>query len=313
MTLEDQYGVGDTVDLGSATGTVVAVSLRTTTAAGRRWHDLARAQRRGAARRQLQPGRGRRPDLSSRCPMTPTARGRRDRPASRPPRSSQDEEFAAAIIEPPKLLGIVDVTPGIVTIGLTATVRAGDQDGYLRAVRAAIKSAFDQALADDPGRTSGRRWSPRRPRPADGRPESARSRPNRRAVRDNDPVTAPATFYDEIGGHPVFAGIVERFYAAVADRSRAAPAVSGGGPGAGRGAAPDVSRAVLGRPAHLLRPARTPPAADAARAVRDRAARTGRLARRDAASPWTAPDWTSSTANGCGPTWRWPRTAWSTR
>ena len=29
-------------------------------------------------------------------------------------------------------------------------------------------------------------------------------------------MTAPATFYDEIGGHPVFAGIVERFYVAVA-------------------------------------------------------------------------------------------------
>jgi len=35
-------------------------------------------------------------------------------------------------------------------------------------------------------------------------------------VRDNDPVTAPATFYDEIGGHEVFAGIVARFYQAVA-------------------------------------------------------------------------------------------------
>src|SRR6476646_1299054 len=35
-------------------------------------------------------------------------------------------------------------------------------------------------------------------------------------VRDNGSVTAPATFYDEIGGHPVFAGIVERFYTAVA-------------------------------------------------------------------------------------------------
>ena len=30
-------------------------------------------------------------------------------------------------------------------------------------------------------------------------------------------MSAPATFYDEIGGHPVFAGIVERFYAVVAD------------------------------------------------------------------------------------------------
>ena len=41
-------------------------------------------------------------------------------------------------------------------------------------------------------------------------------------------MTAPATFYDEIGGHPVFAGIVERFYAVVADDPGAAPAVSGG-------------------------------------------------------------------------------------
>ena len=41
MTLEDQYGVGDTVDLGSATGTVIAVSLRTTTVRagdGTIWH-----------------------------------------------------------------------------------------------------------------------------------------------------------------------------------------------------------------------------------------------------------------------------------
>ncbi len=35
-------------------------------------------------------------------------------------------------------------------------------------------------------------------------------------MRDNASVTAPPTFYDEIGGHPVFAGIVERFYATVA-------------------------------------------------------------------------------------------------
>jgi hemoglobin len=30
-------------------------------------------------------------------------------------------------------------------------------------------------------------------------------------------VSAPASFYDDIGGHPVFAGIVKRFYAEVAD------------------------------------------------------------------------------------------------
>ena len=41
MTLEDQYGVGDTVDLGSASGTVTTVGLRTTTLRagdGTVWH-----------------------------------------------------------------------------------------------------------------------------------------------------------------------------------------------------------------------------------------------------------------------------------
>ncbi len=38
-----------------------------------------------------------------------------------------------------------------------------------------------------------------------------------RPVRDNQGVSAPANFYDEIGGQPVFAGIVARFYAVVAD------------------------------------------------------------------------------------------------
>ena len=33
---------------------------------------------------------------------------------------------------------------------------------------------------------------------------------------DNGPVSAPQSFYDEVGGHPVFAGIVARFYGLVA-------------------------------------------------------------------------------------------------
>ena len=36
-------------------------------------------------------------------------------------------------------------------------------------------------------------------------------------VRKTVPVTSPQTFYDEVGGHAVFAGIVHRFYQVVAD------------------------------------------------------------------------------------------------
>jgi len=149
MTLEDQYGVGDTVDLGSATGTVVAVTLRTTTLRagdGTIWH-----VRNGEVLRVGNSSQGEavvRIDLPLPYDADVDAAGALA--LQHATEIAQDEQFESAIIEPPKLLGIVDVTPGIVTVGLTATVRAGDQDAYLRAVRAAIKSAFDQALADDP-------------------------------------------------------------------------------------------------------------------------------------------------------------------
>jgi len=35
-------------------------------------------------------------------------------------------------------------------------------------------------------------------------------------VLDNGPVSAPQSFFDEVGGHEVFAGIVARFYQIVA-------------------------------------------------------------------------------------------------
>ena len=60
------------------------------------------------------------------------------------------EEFVDAVVEPPKMLGIVDIAPGMVTIRITATVRAGDQDAFGRALRTSIKQAFDAALAADP-------------------------------------------------------------------------------------------------------------------------------------------------------------------
>jgi small conductance mechanosensitive channel len=149
MTLEDQYGVGDTVDLGPATGTVVAVSLRTTTLRagdGTIWH-----VRNGEVLRVGNSSQGEavvRIDLP--LPYDADADAAGAIALREATRIAEQDEFAGSIIEPPKLLGVVDVTPGMVTIGLTASVRAGDQDGYLRAVRAAIKSAFDQALAEDP-------------------------------------------------------------------------------------------------------------------------------------------------------------------
>jgi moderate conductance mechanosensitive channel len=149
MTLEDQYGVGDVVDLGSATGTVTTVGLRTTTLRagdGTIWH-----VRNGEVLRVGNSSQGE-AVVTIDLPLpyeADTARAG-DIALQQAQLVAGSADFADVIIEAPTLLGIVDIAPGVVTIRLTATVRAGDQDGYARTVRAAIKTAFDAAMTADP-------------------------------------------------------------------------------------------------------------------------------------------------------------------
>ena len=58
MILEDQYGVGDSIDAGVASGEVIEVGLRVTKLRGDGRRDLVRAQRRDQAHRQPVPGLG---------------------------------------------------------------------------------------------------------------------------------------------------------------------------------------------------------------------------------------------------------------
>ena len=149
MTLEDQYGVGDAVDLGSASGTVTTVGLRTTTIRagdGTIWY-----VRNGEVMRVGNSSQGE-AVVAIDLPLpydADTARAG-EIALAQTRMVSASAEFADLIDEEPQLLGIVDIEPGIVTIRLTATVRSGDQDAYLRAVRAAIKTGFDAARAKDP-------------------------------------------------------------------------------------------------------------------------------------------------------------------
>ncbi len=149
MTLEDQYGVGDTVDLGAASGTVVAVSLRTTTLRGGDgtiWH-----VRNGEV---LRVGNSSQGQAVVTIPVTVPYDSDTDRAADialeQATSVAQSPEFETSILQPPTLLGITDVAPGTITLGLQATVIASDKDGYTRAVRSAIRRAFEQARKDDP-------------------------------------------------------------------------------------------------------------------------------------------------------------------
>ncbi len=148
MTLEDQYGIGDTVDLGSASGSVIAVGLRTTTVRagdGTIWH-----VRNGEVLRVGNSSQGE-AVVTITLPLpydadTDTAGAIALQQANQ---VADSDAFAEAILEAPTLLGIVDVTPGVVSIGLSATVRTSEKDAYLRAVRKAVKSAFDAARVAD--------------------------------------------------------------------------------------------------------------------------------------------------------------------
>ncbi len=149
MTLEDQYGVGDTVDLGSASGTVTTVGLRTTTLRsgdGTVWH-----VRNGEVLRVGNSSQGEAvvtidlplPYDADTARAAAVAVGAASAVAASP-------EFSDVVVDQPRALGIVDVAPGVITIRVAATVRAGDEATFAPAVRAAIKHAFDDALRQDP-------------------------------------------------------------------------------------------------------------------------------------------------------------------
>jgi len=149
MTLEDQYGVGDTVDLGSASGTVVAVSLRTTTLRagdGTIWH-----VRNGEV---LRVGNSSQGQAVVTVPVTVPYDSDTDRAATialqQATGVAQSPEFEASVITEPTLLGITDVAPGTITLGIQATVVASEKDGFVRAVRSAIRTAYERARKDDP-------------------------------------------------------------------------------------------------------------------------------------------------------------------
>ncbi|AZI58307.1 mechanosensitive ion channel family protein [Nakamurella antarctica] len=144
MILEDQYGVGDVVDLGSATGTVVSVGLRTSALRGTDgtiWY-----VRNGEVLRVGNSSQGEAVvnidlPLSYDSDAAQAGQIAVDQAAI----VAQQPEFIDAIISAPVMLGIVSMTSDTVMIRLSTTVRTGSQWAYGRAARGAIKTAYDEA------------------------------------------------------------------------------------------------------------------------------------------------------------------------
>ncbi len=144
MLLEDQYGVGDVVDTGVATGTVEGVSLRTTRVRdvdGVVWHIPN-----GVITRL-----GNKSQQWSRAVVDVAIGYDADIPAAieaiRTAADSvwHDPDHADAILTEPNVLGVESVTAGRVVVRVTARTRAQQQPGVERAMRVRIKDALDAA------------------------------------------------------------------------------------------------------------------------------------------------------------------------
>nr|WP_236809338.1 mechanosensitive ion channel family protein [Amycolatopsis albispora] len=149
MMLEDQYGVGDVVDLGEATGTVEAVGLRITTVRdlnGTVWY-----VRNGEVLRVGNSSQGHAVAVVD-VPLNYNADVSRATAllAEVAEDAVKSEPLASDVLEAPEVLGVEAVTPEGMQLRMTVKVRPGRQWAAQRALRARIMSALEDAGFEPP-------------------------------------------------------------------------------------------------------------------------------------------------------------------
>ena len=150
MLIEDQFGVGDVIDTGFASGVVEGVSLRTTRlrdVEGTVWHIPNGAINRIANKSQ---------DWSRAVLDLQVALGTDVREAERIIKQAADalwaeERWRESILEEPAVLGVERLGSKALTIRLVVKTKPSDQWAVLRALRERISSAFVAAGINLPG------------------------------------------------------------------------------------------------------------------------------------------------------------------
>ncbi|GAA3225161.1 mechanosensitive ion channel [Pseudonocardia petroleophila] len=150
MLLEDQYGVGDIVDLGEASGTVEAVGLRITTLRdinGTVWYvrngEILRVgnKSQGYAVAVVDIPVAHSADIAEATALIGTVASER----------VTLDDVAEHVMEPVEVLGVDRVGPEGVTLRVTVKVAPGKQWLVQRALNAALTDAFDDAHVPRPG------------------------------------------------------------------------------------------------------------------------------------------------------------------
>lgn len=147
ILLEDQYGVGDIVDLGEAGGVVVAIALRTTTLRdlqGVLWH-VPNGEIRRVGNRSHTPATVVVDIPIGFAPVTDAVAALR-RGADR---LAEDPELAEFLVEPPELMGVENVTVEGAVYRTMVKVTADSQWQVARELRRRQTEALEEAgLAD---------------------------------------------------------------------------------------------------------------------------------------------------------------------
>jgi len=149
MLIEDQYGIGDIVDVGEATGTIESIALRTTvlrSADGTVWHvPNGVIQRVGNMSQQwsvavldVDVAYDTDVDLASAAMLAAAIE------------ICGSDTYQEQVLEAPILLGVEAMGATAVTLRLTVKVKPGAQFRLQRALREHVKLAFDAAGIKSP-------------------------------------------------------------------------------------------------------------------------------------------------------------------
>jgi moderate conductance mechanosensitive channel len=149
MILEDQYGVGDFIDAGMASGTVESVGLRTTRvrdADGTVWYvrngEILRIGNfsQGWSRVVIDVPIGYAQPVA---PAQEVLLGAAQSVAA-------DARYAGMVLDPPEVRGVQSYEEKWLTLRVVVRTTAGESDTVGRAVRLAIKEALDREHIDSP-------------------------------------------------------------------------------------------------------------------------------------------------------------------
>ncbi|MCK0173853.1 MULTISPECIES: mechanosensitive ion channel family protein [Mycobacteriaceae] len=151
MLLEDQYGVGDTVDLGEAVGEVESVGLRVTTVRdidGTLWYvrngEIARvgnmSQDYAVARIEMPVALTADVALAEKVAVDAAEE------------ALGDPALAAKVLGKPEMLGVQELSPDLLTLRMTLKTKPNAQWSVQRTLRREILRAYDQNGIELPAR-----------------------------------------------------------------------------------------------------------------------------------------------------------------